>query len=153
MRFIFSTLLAFATSVTATGSALVLNNSTNPIYLWSTGSEVGPRQKVVSGGLYMEDLHRDEKTGGIAIKITKNEDGLFNGDPQQVFAYTLDGAQVWYDLNAIFGEPFHGQRVEVTSNSGGAIVWTNGSNPGGSQVKVTSSDENIWFTIYGAPAV
>ena len=71
----------------------------------------------VIGGLYMEPLHRDEKTGGIAIKITKTEDGLYNGAPQQVFAYTLDGAQVWYDLSAIFGEPFHGQRVEVTVRS------------------------------------
>ncbi|KAF1848849.1 uncharacterized protein K460DRAFT_364798 [Cucurbitaria berberidis CBS 394.84] len=101
----------------------------------------------------MEPLHRDEKTGGIAIKITKTADGLYSGAPQQVFAYNLDEgkAQVWYDLSTIFGEPFLGQRVEVTSNTGGSIVWPNGTSPGGSQVKVTPSDENVWFTVYGTP--
>lgn len=101
----------------------------------------------------MEPLHRDDKTGGIAIKITKVADGLYNGAPQQVFAYNLDGAQVWYDLSTIFGEPFLGQRVEVTSNSGGSILWPNGTNPGGSQVRVGPSDENIWFTVYGSPRI
>ena len=97
----------------------------------------------------MEDLRRDEKTGGIALKITKNPDGLLNGDPQQVFAYNLDGAQVWYDLSAVFGEPFAGLRVEVTSTTGESIIWPKGTNPGGSQVKVAPSSENIWFTVYG----
>ena len=106
-----------------------------------------------TGGLYMEPLHRDDKTGGIAIKITKTADGLYTGAPQQVFAYNLDGALVWYDLSTIFGEPFLGQRVEVTSNSGGSIVWPNGTSPGGSQVKVAPSEENIWFTVYGTPGI
>ncbi|OAL45631.1 hypothetical protein IQ07DRAFT_591411 [Pyrenochaeta sp. DS3sAY3a] len=101
----------------------------------------------------MEELHSDPKTGGIAIKITKSADGLYNGEPQQVFAYNLDKALVWYDLSSIFGEPFAGQRVEVTSTSGGSIVWPKGSNPGGSQVKVAPSDENVWFTVYGSPKV
>ncbi|KAH7383801.1 hypothetical protein BKA66DRAFT_417594 [Pyrenochaeta sp. MPI-SDFR-AT-0127] len=153
MRFILPSLLAFATSVAAAGSALVLNNSTAPLYVWSVSSTVGPRQTVVPGALYMEALHRDAKTGGIAIKITKTPNGLYDGSPQQVFSYSLDGAQVWYDLSAVFGEPFNGQRIEVTSNTGGSIVWPKGTNPGGSQVKVTSSDENVWFTVYGAPGV
>lgn len=101
----------------------------------------------------MEPLHRDAKTGGIAIKITKTADGLYNGSPQQVFSYNLDGAQVWYDLSTVFGEPFNGQRIEVTSNTGGSIVWPTGTNPGGSQVKVASSDENVWFTVYGTPGL
>jgi hypothetical protein len=96
----------------------------------------------------MEPLHRDAKTGGIALKITRTSDGLFTGAGQQVFAYTLDNDKVWYDLSTVFGEPFAGQRLEVTSNTGGSIVWPTGTNPGGSQVKVTSSSENVWFTIY-----
>jgi hypothetical protein len=59
----------------------------------------------------MEPLHGDEKTGGIAIKITKGVDGLLNGEAQQVFAYNLDGAQVWYDLSSVFGDPFVGKRL------------------------------------------
>ncbi|KAF1941124.1 hypothetical protein EJ02DRAFT_423345 [Clathrospora elynae] len=153
MRFVIPSLLAFATSVTAIGNTLVFNNSTSPIYVWSVSSTVGPQQTVVSGGLYMEPLHRDENSGGIAIKITKKAGGLYSGDPQQIFAYSIDNAQVWYDLSTVFGEPFAGQRVEVTSDTGGSIIWPKGSNPGGSQVKVASSDENVWFTVYGAPGV
>ena len=82
--------------------------------------------------------------------MTKSPDGLYNGEPEQVFAYSLDGAQVWYDLSTVFGEPFGGQRLEVRSKSGASIVWPKGSNPGGSQVKVTSSDEDVQFTVYGA---
>jgi hypothetical protein len=96
----------------------------------------------------MEPLRRDDKTGGVALKITKGPDGLFNGEAQQVFSYSLDGEQVWYDLSAVFGAPFAGQRVEVTSNTGGPIVWPNGTHPGGSQVKVAPSSENVWFTVY-----
>ncbi|KAH7082663.1 hypothetical protein BKA63DRAFT_136149 [Paraphoma chrysanthemicola] len=150
MRLPLPCLVAFATSVSAIGNALVLNNSTSTIYAWSVGSAVGERQAIVSGGLYMEPLHRDAKTGGIAIKMTKGPDGLYNGEPQQVFSYNLDGEQVWYDLSSVFGAPFAGQRVEVTSNTGGPIVWPAGVHPGGSQVKVARSDENVWFTVYGS---
>jgi hypothetical protein len=105
-------------------------------------------QLMTTGGIYWEDIHRDEKSGGIAIKITKTADGLYSGTPQQVFAYTLDGAQVWYDLNAVFGEPFFGHRVEIESDAGEAIVWPTGSNPGGSHVQSMSSEGNIFLTIY-----
>lgn len=101
------------------------------------------------GGIYWEPIHRDEKTGGIAIKMTKGADGLFNGEPQQVFSYTLDGDKVWYDLSSVFGAPFAGYRLEVTSDTGGPIIWPAGMHPGGSQVKVAPSNENVWFTVYG----
>jgi hypothetical protein len=74
------------------------------------------------GGIYWEEMHRDDRSGGIAIKITKTADGLYSGAPQQVFAYNLEGSQVWYDLSSVFGEPFIGHRVEVASDTGEAIV-------------------------------
>jgi hypothetical protein len=49
MRFIVPSLLAYATSVTAVGIAVVLNNSTDPIYVWSVGGSVGPRYGIKSG--------------------------------------------------------------------------------------------------------
>jgi hypothetical protein len=106
------------------------------------------KQLTIIGGLYLEPLHRDAKSGGIAIKITKGANGLYNGEPQQIFSYNIDGNQVWYDLSSVFGAPFVGHRVEVTSTSGSPIVWPAGTHPGGSQVKVAPSDENIWFTVY-----
>lgn len=99
----------------------------------------------------MEPLHCDEQTGGITIKITKTTGGLYSGEPQQVFAYNLDGAQVWYNLSTVFGELFLGHHIEFTSTSDLSIVWPNGSRSGGSQVKVAGIDENIWFTMYGVP--
>ncbi|KAH8723476.1 hypothetical protein GQ44DRAFT_804009 [Phaeosphaeriaceae sp. PMI808] len=149
MRFIIPCLVALATSVSAVGNAIVLNNSTSTIYAWVVGGSIGPRETIVSGGLYLEPLRRDPKTGGIAIKITKGPNGLLNGEPQQVFAYNIDGEQVWYDLSSVFGSPFIGSRVEVTSTTGESIIWPKGVHPGGSQVKVTRKDENIWFTVYG----
>ena len=62
----------------------------------------------------------------------------------------MDGEQVWYDLSTVFGEPFKGQRVTVTSPSGPTIDWPQGSNPGGSQVKVAKSSDNVVFTVFAA---
>lgn len=152
MRFTLAsaTVIAFATSVHAVGNAIVKNNSTQPFYLWSVGGSVGERQTVVPGGNYSEVLRHDATTGGIALKITKTEDGLYTGAATQIFSYSLDGSQVWYDLSTVFGEPFQGQRLTVSSNGGGTINWPTGSNPGGSQVKVSSSNNDVVFTAYAA---
>ncbi|KAH7130369.1 hypothetical protein B0J11DRAFT_429600 [Dendryphion nanum] len=150
MRFNLAYVIALASSAHALGNAVVQNNSTQPFYLWSVGGSVGDRQTIAPGGSYSEALRRDATTGGIALKITKTEDGLYTGAPAQIFSYSLDGSQVWYDLSTVFGEPFAGQRLTVTSNGGGTIDWPKGSNPGGSQVKVSSSGNNVVFTAYAA---
>lgn len=147
-------LLAAASSTTAlvaggVASALVSNDSKKPFYLWSVGSIIGPPNEIAPRGLYYEPLHRDDKAGGIALKITKTANGLYTGQPQQIFAYTLVNDTVWFDLSTVFGEPFIGQRLEVTSDSGDQIVWPKGSHPGGSQVKSASSSGNIWLTVFG----
>jgi hypothetical protein len=102
---------------------------------------------MIPGGIYWEQMRRDEKSGGIAIKITKTGDGLYTGAPQQVWAYNLDGASVWYDLSTVFGDPFAGSRLEVAGDNGGLIVWANGTHPGGSQVASAPSEGNIFLTI------
>jgi hypothetical protein len=160
----------FASSVSALGNAIILNNSTQTIYAWSVGASIGPRQTIVSGifprplpfhlphltsslfstgGLYLEPLHHDPSSGGIALKITTTPNGLYTGDPQQVFSYNLDGDNVWYDLSTVFGAPFQGDRVEVTSNTGKAIIWVDGVHPGGSMLRSARNGENIWWTVYG----
>lgn len=97
----------------------------------------------------MEPIRQDPKAGGIAIKITRTPEGLYNGSPQQIFAYTLDNNTVWYDLSTVFGEPFKGHRLEVTSNTGEKIIWPKGTHPGGSQVKSAPASENIWLSVIG----
>jgi hypothetical protein len=49
MRFVTTSLLAYGTSVTAVGIAVLLNNSTSPIYAWSVGGVVGPRHDIKAG--------------------------------------------------------------------------------------------------------
>ncbi|CAN9184278.1 unnamed protein product [Alternaria alternata] len=147
MRFMIPQFLALAASAGAVGIAVVLNNSKEPVYVWSAGGSVGPRHDIKAGGIYWEQMRRDEKSGGIAIKITKTGDGLYTGAPQQVWAYNLDGASVWYDLSTVFGDPFAGSRLEVAGDNGGLIVWANGTHPGGSQVASAPSEGNIFLTI------
>ncbi|KAF2175111.1 hypothetical protein K469DRAFT_647454 [Zopfia rhizophila CBS 207.26] len=146
MRFTIASIAALATSVSAVGNAVVKNNCNGNIYVWSVGSSVGPQQTVAQGASFTEQFHRDPQTGGIAIKITKVADGLNQGAPTQIFSYSLDGAQVWYDLSAVMGEPFNGQHVTVTSSGCGTIDWPRGTHPGGSQVKVCSSNNDVVFT-------
>ena len=100
-----------------------------------------------TGGIYWEEMHHDEKSGGIAIKMTKEADGLNSGAPQQVWAYNLDGGTVWYDLSTVFGAPFAGSRLDVTGDNGGSIMWPNGIHPGGNQLTKAPSEGNIFFSI------
>ncbi|KAF2468361.1 putative BYS1 domain protein [Lindgomyces ingoldianus] len=140
-----------AVPAVSAGLAVVSNNSTDLFYLWSVGDTIGSRYTIVpSGGTYYEPLHRDSKSGGIALKMTKTPNGLFDGSPQQIFAYNLDGNTTWYDLSTVFGEPFKGNQLEVISDTGESIIWPSGTHPGGSQVKSTKSTDNIFFFVHSS---
>ncbi|EED14375.1 conserved hypothetical protein [Talaromyces stipitatus ATCC 10500] len=96
------------------------------------------------GKSYSETLHTDPISGGIAIKITTVENGLFNGSPQTIFAYTLTNGQVWYDLSDVFGDPFAGKSLNVIlSDTSCHAVWSNGIPPAGSQVNVCQPNTNL----------
>ncbi|KAF2732326.1 hypothetical protein EJ04DRAFT_536118 [Polyplosphaeria fusca] len=138
-------LVALVSTASAIGNAAVVNKCDDPFYLWSVGGAIGPMQVVSPGGLYAEPLHRDPRSGGVAIKITAVDNGLLNGAAQLIFAYTVDGDQVWYDLSDVFGEPFSGKRLKVSSNGGASIDWPNGTRPLGSQVKNTASTDDVVF--------
>lgn len=112
--------LTLTTSVSTLGSAIVLNNSTSTMYAWSVGGSIGDRQTVVSGSYAACPPN----------SLLTVRGGLYNGEPQQVFSYNLDGDVVYYDLSSVFGAPFAGNRIEVTSTNGGPIVWSSGTNPG-----------------------
>jgi hypothetical protein len=73
------------------------------------------------------------------------DNGLLNGAAQQIFAYTVDNDLVYYDLSDVFGEPFKGKRLRITSNSGASIDWVNGTKPSGSQVRNASSEDDVMF--------
>ncbi|RDW92851.1 putative BYS1 domain protein [Aspergillus mulundensis] len=150
------TLGALAPLASAVGNAKVHNNCAAPFYIWSVGSSVSAVHKINPGETFSEQFHRDATTGGIALKITRQSNGLYNGSPQLNFAYTLDPSQVWYDLSTIFGTDFQGQVLTVTSENDACptICWPDGTQPAGSQTKTCepASDQTLTLCAKGCPA-
>lgn len=135
--------------VSAVGNAIVKNHCKETVYLWSVGGSIGPEQTLHHGQSYSEKLHYDPQSGGIAIKITTTENGLFNASPQMDYAYTLDGNDIYYDLSDVFGDPFAGHPVSVVSSDENCpgICWPNGVRPAGSQVQFCGSACDITLNL------
>ncbi|KAM0270843.1 hypothetical protein ACHAQH_009307 [Verticillium albo-atrum] len=136
--------------VSAVGKARVVNNCDYEVSVWSVGSAIaGPYRLAPKSGNYAETFIKDPKTGGKAIKITRTRDGLYTGAPQLNFAYSLDGAKIWYDLSSVFGDAFKGKKlVEKSADSTcPAITWANGTPPAGSQVKTCTSAKDVTLTL------
>jgi hypothetical protein len=77
------------TENTAGPFVYVTNNFVYPLYLWSIASGTGPRVTIYPFQTYSEKLYYDQNSG-IALKISRQTDGLYNGGPVLIFAYTLN---------------------------------------------------------------
>jgi hypothetical protein len=147
------TTLALAATLplaSAIGSARVSNKCNFAVTLWSVGqSTAGGFTLAANGGAYAETLTLDPVTGGRALKISTDPNGLYDGAAETIFAYSLQGTQVWYDLSDVFGDAFSGHHITEQSAQPGAgtIDWPNGTPPAGSQVKVASSDYDVTLTL------
>lgn len=136
------------------GHAIVNNNCDFTVYLWSVGTDVKPVHQLNSGESYDEMFREDPNTGGIAIKLSTDMDGLYTSAPQMVFAYNLsyfkrrgdNGEKVWYDLSDVFGDPFQGYPVSLTPAEP-SILWENGVPPAGSQVRVIASSTDLVLSL------
>ncbi|KAJ5776534.1 uncharacterized protein N7511_001545 [Penicillium nucicola] len=131
------------------GHAIVSNNCNVPIYLWSVGTAAQPEKTVLPNDTYSEMFREERSTGGIAIKISTDVDGLYTSAPQMIFAYNLSNVaqgKVWYDLSDVFGDPFEGYPVSLTPAEP-QINWTNGVPPAGSQVRVTDIDTDLVLSL------
>ncbi|EFQ98413.1 Bys1 family protein [Nannizzia gypsea CBS 118893] len=139
----------------AVGHAIVENHCDNNAYLWSVGSSVGPQQTITPGHTYSEQFRYDPVSGGIALKITRAKDGIYNGSPQTIFAYTLTNTNTFYDLSDVFGDAFAGTSGLLVSTSNPNcpdIWWPNGVPPAGQ--KFTSAcqrDADITLTLCAQP--
>jgi hypothetical protein len=110
-----ATALSFASSTQALGRAIVTNQCDTPIYLWSVSSTISPQQTITKDTSYSEVFHTDPASGGIALKISPVENGLFMPNVSQtIFAYSLDAGTVWYDMSDMFGDGFAGRTLKVT---------------------------------------
>lgn len=141
--------LALLPSAHALGRAIVTNQCDEPIYLWAVGGSIGAQQTITKDTAYSETFHNDPASGGIALKIASSEGGIFKPNVSQtIFAYNLDGAQVWYDMSNLFGDGFAGRTVKVapTDESCESIVWGTGKPPGGSQVRTCGAETDLELT-------
>ncbi|OCK79519.1 hypothetical protein K432DRAFT_65040 [Lepidopterella palustris CBS 459.81] len=117
-------LLAKAAPVTDSNSiphVFVVNHCPYDVYVSSVDSVAGPVESVPAGDYWYEDMHYDP-AAGVAIKVATEKDGLFNGSPVFIFAYSISPAEklVWYSLSNIVGDPFSGYRVILHSRKAGA---------------------------------
>lgn len=141
--------VALAGAASAVGNAVVKNNCKFPVAVWSVGSDISNPNTLQRGQSYSEQFARDPKTGGRALKITREPDGLFTGKPQTVYAYSLQGGAIWYDLSDVFGDAFAGNKLVEGSadTSCPSIVWPNGTPPAGSQVKNCRDSADVTLTL------
>ncbi|KAG0161113.1 Fe-containing alcohol dehydrogenase, putative [Penicillium digitatum] len=136
------------------GHAIVHNNCKFPVYLWSVASTVLPERTLLPNDEYTEVFREDAETGGIAIKISTNRDGLYSSAPQMIFAYNLSSDKerglrqdkVWYDLSDVFGDPFVGYPVSLTPSEP-LISWKDGVPPAGSQVRAVDASRDLVLSL------
>ncbi|OWY51472.1 c4-dicarboxylate transporter malic acid transport protein [Alternaria alternata] len=143
------TVLSIIASVHAAGRAIVTNQCPEPIYLWSVGGSISDQHIVNPATSYSESFVTDPKSGGIAIKISPIEGGIFKPNVSQtIFAYNLDVNQIWYDMSDIFGDGFAGSTMTLkpTDSTCESIVWAYGKPPAGSQVKNCGAETDLELT-------
>ena len=132
------------------GCARIENKCDFPVTIHSVGKAIEGPFTLDCGDVYSETFRKDPVAGGIAIKITKHKNDLFKaGKPQTIFAYNLDGNEVWYDLSNVFGCPFEGCKLVERSEKDSCpkIVFPDGVNPGGSNVKVCTAKKDVELTL------
>ncbi|KAL1991561.1 hypothetical protein VTN49DRAFT_4869 [Thermomyces lanuginosus] len=134
----------------AAGDAIVHNGCEESVWLWSVGGSIGERHEVKPGEEWSEEIHRDPASGGVAIKITRGPDGIYDGSPELILAYTLEEPRLWYDLSTVYGSPFEGSPLTVTPSKEecDVIHWPEGVPPG-PNVKTCSSDIDLALTLCG----
>lgn len=134
-------------STTTTGAAIIQNSCAYPLYLWTVGSTISPQKTLPAYHALREPYRHDPQSGGVALKITTQPNGLFTGKPQTIFAYNLNAnvSRVWYDLSDVFGDPFEGSQVLVEPAEP-EIRWLDGVPPKGSQVRVVDAKEDLRVT-------
>ncbi|KAF2846117.1 heme-dependent catalase [Plenodomus tracheiphilus IPT5] len=149
MRFDTLAFISLVTGVQAIGRAIVTNQCDEPLYLWSVGGSISSQRTLTKDTSYSETFSRDPVSGGVAIKITGEDGGLFKPNVSQViFAYSLDASQVWYDMSDIFGDGFAGRTLTIkpTDSSCEDISWYAGKSPAGSQVKTCQAEADLELT-------
>lgn len=142
----------------ALGHAIVTNNCADPIYVWSVGGSAGAQTTIKPQHAYTEPYRVDDQTGGVALEITTEANGLYSNAPQLALAYALDlqTQRLYYDLSEKFGSPFRGHDVRLFDQGAGdegqaeveaVIAWKNGVQPPGMKVLVLDPQKDLNLTV------
>ena len=148
MRFSFITpiIMMLLPAIVQAGNAFITNKCRDSVYVWSVSSSVSPKTTITWGGQYEESYRVDPKSGGIALKITTVDNGLFTPNtPQTVLSYSIDGDHVWYDLSDVGGDAFAGRRVVLHPDNPNcdSIIWPRGIPPTGSNIKACDARYDV----------
>ncbi|KAF2493436.1 hypothetical protein BU16DRAFT_583535 [Lophium mytilinum] len=122
-------------AVASKGTANVRNECDKPVYIWTVDSKSSGPEVVQPNEEYTEDIHVDgrkhvdaKKRAGVAIKITREPNGLFvKNSPQLLLQYNAEPPKLWMNLHELNGHPFDGSPLSVTG-CGDDITWPTGVN-------------------------
>ncbi|EFQ92070.1 hypothetical protein PTT_10904 [Pyrenophora teres f. teres 0-1] len=143
------TIVSLIAGAQAVGRAIVTNQCDAPIYLWSVGGSISDQKVITKDQSYSETFTKDPKSGGIALKMTTVEGGIFKPNVSQtIFAYNLDANQIWYDMTDIFGDGFAGRTMTLKPKDPAcqSINWYGGKPTGGSQIKNCDASTDLELT-------
>lgn len=120
----FQAILVTLTTLLATslaGNSNVKNNCPYDVSLWSVDSNgPGSETRLARNGGWWSQPYRSVNNQGIAIKITRDVNGIYEaGEPQLIESYALSGGAVWYDLNVVMGDPGIPVTVKPSAYQGG----------------------------------
>lgn len=163
--------------VAAAGRAIITNNCTADVYIYSipaTGPLGLQNLTITPGGTYTEPFGPRSDYGGIALKVraswlpSQPLPAPGTGSPaamamvvvgaaaaaeaEAIFAYTYDEVldTVWYDLSTLYGDAFverGGLAVKPSDGTCGSIVWPEGTNPGGVNVKQCHASGDLTLSL------
>ncbi|KAF2643647.1 hypothetical protein P280DRAFT_477132 [Massarina eburnea CBS 473.64] len=130
-------------------NSVVINNSSEELYLWSFGDNVSDQITVAPGASWSEGLHRGATNPGSSIKISKVPNSLWTSAPTLIVGYTLDPDKLWFSLDAVNGAPFAGHKLTLSSEgSTSNMVWSDGQKPAGTAVGVGNVNSDLVLTIH-----
>lgn len=107
-------ILAAASQANALGSAIIKNQCSKNVYLWTVSQFAGEMKTLAPGATFSESYLINPDGGGISIKLATEPD---QAGPITQYEYTIAG-NLWYDISNINGFPFSDSGLTLTPSTG-----------------------------------